>query len=243
MAKTLDDFIDIWKEFEKVNEIVGKLDKAKGDEENFNEYYKDFNKKAKPRLEYNADGTERVFGPGENADVKTKLEFAANHVHSVQNIALSHSMRGLEGIAKSAKSKDAERFAIGLASFEPKVKDKYKDLTQAVNAYRSAIAPVSGEKPNVEAMGEGLNKSIDARLNKNEDDKIIAEGLKKFYASHQQSLVPEYKEHVINPTQEKLMKTIDKSDYTGYLKDNLAQSKKDEKLGLFNVIYQLFKEK
>jgi len=239
---TLDDFVDTWKNVSEVSETIEGLDRNKGDKEGFEQYWEDFSERAK-----NDVGKKVLQGQKE---VEGRLAFAGKYLREKHGEAFEYSSRNITTIIGEAREKyDKDEFANLIASFEPKTdKAEYVGITDAVKKYRKVLELWQGTeeerrksrehvKPNVKKIKKELMKITEDELGKTEKAKRYIKLIEDFYDSRDEYALSGYDTLVIEPAREELQQALDKGNVKGYVKDNLAETKKDEQMGFYLALY------
>lgn len=243
---TLDDFVDTWKSISKVSETVEGLDRNKGDKDGFEQYWGDFSKRAQ-----NDVGKKVLQGQKE---VEGRLNLAAKYLRAKHDEAFEYSSRNIATIVGEAREKyDKDEFAGLIASLEPKTENPgYKGITDAVKKYRKVSELLQGTeeekrksrghaRPDVKKIKKELMKITEAELGNTEKAKRYIKLIEEFYDSRDEYALEGYQSLVIEPAREELQEALDKGDVKSYVKDNLAETKKDEQMGFYLALYEKLK--
>ncbi len=236
----LNDFIKNWDETSKVAQIVKGLTESREDPEAFSEHYRDLRKTdigSKTELFTDYDP--------ESPDAGNAQESILAHASILGRTNLEASYRysnnRLEDILDKLKAKIGDGKLVGIvASVEPKADDSFSDT---VKAYRASAKPISGEKPDFDAMRKKLGEKIDGLFSGTDKERIFAELAKQMYAGNDNLALGLYLEYFVKPQEAELKKAIasENSPWKTFITEGIKSLKKEGKIRFYTQLYELAK--
>ena len=236
----LDDFKQKWKKTVDVAATLEGMDKHKGDETAFNEFYSDFKRHVGNTGRYiDENGQERnLYILRDNANPVSKINHAVAYLDGARDIAFDYSTNNLEAILNDSRPELEDKFPDFVAAIEPKV-DVPDTLVSAINAYRKARKPLLGETPDIKTIRERIVSQVAERMSMEGEESHYAKALQNLYRNSDKEAIAAYDEHILDPKKQRLIARIKTDNWNAYMRANISRLKTPEKIGFYLSLYKV----